>query len=124
MPEVVCMDEFEKFYRKLVDLAEKFEKSGLLLKIEGDLDNSIIKIFGEKTTSLTRAQSGLGDISELAYATSEHHPYWNLLYNNSEITSTVLDKWQSSLSEEDLDDIDWAIQKINRVLEKIRTKNS
>ncbi len=118
------MDEFEKFYRKLVDLAEKFEKSGLLLKIEWDLDNSIIKIFGEKTTSLTRAQSGLGDISELAYATSEHHPYWNLLYNNSEITSTVLDKWQSSLSEEDLDDIDWAIQKINRVLEKIRTKNS
>ena len=118
------MTEFEKFYQELVELAEKFEKENLPLKIEKDLDNDIIKIFGEKITSLARAQNGLNDISELAYTTAEHHPYWNLLYNSSEIASTVLEKWKGSLSDEDFEDIDWAIQKINQTLEKIKTKNS
>ena len=118
------MTEFEKFYQELVELAEKFEKENLPLKIEKDLDNDIIKIFGEKITSLARAQNGLNDLTELAYTTAEHHPYWNLLYNSSEIASTVLEKWKSSLSDEDFDDIDWAIQKINQTLEKIKTKNS
>lgn len=118
------MTEFEKFYQELVELAEKFEKENLPLKIEKDLDNDIIKIFGEKITSLARAQNGLNDLTELAYTTAEHHPYWNLLYNSSEIASTVLEKWKSSLSDEDFDDIGWAIQKINQTLEKIKTKNS
>ena len=118
------MTEFEKFYQGLIELSEKFEKSGLPLKIEKDLDNGIIKIFGEKITSLARAQNGLNDLTELAHATTEHHPYWNLLCNSSEITSTVLEKWKGSLSEEDCDDIDWAIQKIIQTLERIRSKNS
>ena len=81
------MTEFEKFYQELVELAEKFEKENLPLKIEKDLDNDIIKIFGEKITSLARAQNGLNDLTELAYTTAEHHPYWNLLYNSSENAS-------------------------------------
>ena len=118
------MTEFEKFYQELVELAEKFEKANIPLKIEKDLDNEIVKIFGEKITSLARAQNGLRDLTELAYAVAEHHPYWNLLYNSSEIASTVLDKWKGSLSEEDFGDIKWAIQKINQTLEKIESKNS
>lgn len=118
------MTGFEKFYQELVELAEKFEKENLPLKIEKDLDNDIVKIFGEKISSLARAQNGLNDLTELAYTTAEHHPYWNLLYSSSEIASTVLEKWRDSLSDEDFDDIDWAIQKINQTLEKIKTKNS
>jgi len=63
-------------------------------------------------------------LTELAYTTAEHHPYWNLLYNSSEIASTVLEKWKGSLSDVDFDDINWAIQKINQTLEKIKTRNS
>jgi len=43
-----------------------------------------------------------------------------LIYNCSEITSTVLEKWESSLSEEDISDIEWAIKELNQTLEKIK----
>lgn len=113
---------FENFYHDLLDLAKKYEKQNIPLKIEPDLENNIVKIFGEKITSLTRAQNGLHDVAELAYATAEHHPYWNILYNSSEIANSVLDKWQSSLSEDDLSDIDWALKEMEKTLEKIKNQ--
>ena len=90
------MTTFENFYQDLLEFTKKYEEH-IPLKIEKDLDNNIIKIFGEKITSLARAKNGLNDVAELAYATAEHHPYWNLLYNCSEIANSVLDKWGDSL---------------------------
>ncbi len=118
--ETVKMTNFENFYDDLLELAKKYEQQNIPLKIENDLENNIIKIFGEKITSLARARNGLTDVSELAYATAEHHPYWNLLYNCSEIASSVLEKWKDSLSADDLSDIDWAIKELNQSLEKIK----
>ncbi len=118
------MTNFENFYNDLVDLAKKYEQQNTPLKIEKDLENDIIKIFGEKITSLARAKNGLNDVVELAYATAEHHPYWNLLYNCSEIASSVLEKWKGSLSVDDFSDIDWAIKELNHTLKKIKNKNS
>jgi pterin-4a-carbinolamine dehydratase len=113
------MTTFENFYQDLLEFTKKYGEH-VPLKIEKDLDNDIIKIFGEKITSLARAKNGLNDVAELAYATAEHHPYWNLLYNSSEITNSVLDKWRDSLTSEDLSDIDWALKKLNQSLEKIK----
>ena len=59
-----------------------------------------------KITSLARSQNGLNDIPELAHATAEHHPYWNLLSNCSEIVHTVLNNWKKSLSPDDVADIE------------------
>ena len=118
------MTNFENFYDDLLDLAKKYLQQNIPLKIENDLENDIIKIFGEKITSLSRARNGLKDVTELAYATAEHHPYWNLLYNCSEIASSVLEKWKESLSADDLSDIDWAINELNQSLEKIKNQNS
>jgi len=117
------MTNFENFYHELLDLTKKHEQQNTPLKIEKDLENNIVKVFGEKITSLARAKNGLSDVTELAYTTAEHHPYWNLLYNCSEIASSVLEKWQDSLSAEDLSDIDWALKKLNQSLEKIKNKN-
>jgi hypothetical protein len=120
-PEVgSVMDTFEDFYNDLILLAEKYEKNNVSIKIENDSDNTIIKIFGEKITALARAKNGLNDATELAYTTAEHHPYWNLLYNSSEIANTVLDKWQGKLSKEDTDEIKWAIKELSQGLEKIK----
>jgi len=116
------MMTFENFYHDLLELAKKYEKQNIPLKIELDLENNIVKIFGEKITSLTRAQNGLNDVTELAYTTAEHHPYWNILYNSSEIVNSVLERWKSSLSEDDLSDIDWALKKLEETLKKIRSK--
>ena len=117
------MTNFENFYNDLLDLAKKYEQKNIPLKIEQDLENDIVKIFGEKISSLARAKNGLTDVTELAYTTAEHHPYWNLLYNCSEIANSVLDKWKDSLSEDDLSDIDWALKELNQTLEKIKKNN-
>jgi len=121
--DCIDMATFENFYQDLLEFTKKYEQH-IPLKIEKDLDNDIIKIFGEKITSLARAKNGLNDVAELAYATAEHHPYWNLLYNCSEIANCVLDKWGDSLTAEDLSDIDWALKKLNQSLEKIKIKNT
>ena len=115
------MTTFENFYNDLLELAKKYEKNNLPLKIENDLENNIIKIFGEKITSLTRAKNGLNDVSELALATAEHHPFWNLLYNCSEISHTVLDKWTGQFTKDEIDDIQWSIKELIRTLDKIRS---
>ncbi len=117
------MTDFENFYRDLMEFAKKYERQNIPLKIERDPDNDVVKIFGEKITALARAQNGLHDVTELAYTTAEHHPYWNLLYNCSEIANSVLEKWGESLSEEDLSDIKWAIKELNQTLEKIQNKH-
>jgi len=114
------MASFEDFYNDLANLVEKYEKSNTALKLEQDLDNGIIKIFGEKITALARAKNGLNDVVELAYTTAEHHPYWNVLYNSSEIANTILEKWTDEISKEDVDDMAWAIKEITQTLEKIK----
>ena len=116
------MTDFKNFYQDLLEFAKKYENQNIPLKIEKDLENDIVKIFGERISSLARAQNGLGDVTELAYTTAEHHPFWNLIYNCSEITNTALEKWESSLSEEDISYIEWAIKELNQTLEKIKKK--
>jgi pterin-4a-carbinolamine dehydratase len=112
----------ENFYKELVILAEKYGKKNVSLKLEKDLDNDIVKIFGEKITALARAKNGLNDVTELAYATAEHHPYWNILYNSSEIANTVLEKWKGEFSDKDIEEIEWAIKEISQTLGKIKEK--
>jgi len=117
------MTDFEDFLNDLKKLLEKYEKSNTMLKLEKDLDNDIIKIFGEKITALARAKNGLGDVTELAYTTAEHHPYWNILYNSSEIANTILEKWHDKLSKEDIAEIEWALKEITQTLEKLKEKS-
>ena len=117
------MTDFNNFRHDLNELVKKYEND-LGLKIEEDLEHDIIKIFGVKITSLARAQNGLNDMTELAYTTAEHHPYWNLLYNCSEIGHTILHKWKKSMSSEDISDIEWALKEINQTLEKIKNNSN
>ena len=119
---ILKMTSFDAFYNDLLELVNKHEKNNTPLKIEKDLETNIVKIFGENITALARAKNGLNDVTELAYATAEHHPYWNLLYNCSEITNIVLEKWKSELSKKDISDIEWSIKELKQSLEKITEK--
>jgi len=118
------MTNFENFYHDLLELITKYDSLNIPLRVEKDLENNIVKIFGEKITALAKAQNGLNDVTELAYTTAEHHPYWNLIYNCAEITNTVLEKWKETLTEDDLADVEWSLKEITRTLEKIKTNNS
>ncbi len=113
---------FSEFYESLVKLAKSFEQKGTLLKIQPDLEANIIRIYGEKTDSLGLANAGLEEISELAYTTAEHHPYWNLIYNSSQILKIVLEKWNDNLIKEELDEISWNADEIKNTSRKLEEK--
>ena len=117
------MTGFENFYKDLLDLIARHEKNNTPIKVEQELENDIIKIFGENISALARAKNGLNDVSELAFATAEHHPFWNLLYNCSEISNVLLDKWKDNLTKQDIDDIEWAIKELTQSIQKIKETN-
>jgi hypothetical protein len=96
------MTSFEEFHKSLLELTKSFEEKKTQLKLETDLESNIIKIFGENIDSLSRAKSGIEDVSELASTVAEHHPYWNLLYSCSQISKTILEKWNDDLSKDEL----------------------
>ena len=120
-PEVdLRMAEFQDFFHDLESLVEKYGQKNTMLKVEHDFDNDIVKIFGEKISSLARAKNGISEVTELAYTTAEHHPYWNLLYNTSEIITTLLDNWKGNIEKDDISDIEWSLKEIAQTLEKIK----
>ncbi len=121
-PAVVLMSTFEEFYRSLEELVEAYSKKGTMLKLEPDIPSNIIRIFGEHMSSLARAKNGLDDVSELAFTTAEHHPYWNLLYNACQISKSVLEKWDSELTKEELDEMTWSLDELKNTCERLKEK--
>jgi hypothetical protein len=113
------MDKFEEFYKQLAALVKSYAADETMMKVESDLDSQIIRIFGERMTSLDRAKNGLEDASELAFTTAEHHPYWSLLYNACQIAKITLDKWESELTQEELEEMSWSIDELKNTCQKI-----
>lgn len=116
------MTTFDDFHNSILELANSYGKKNLHLKIDYDEESNIIKIFGEKITSLARAKNGIQDVAELSYTTAEHHPFWNLLYHCSEISKTTLEKWSDSLTKEELDEISWSIDELKNSCNKLQEK--
>ena len=115
-------NSFQSFFEELKLLVEKFEKKQTQIKMESDLDYDSVKIFGEKMDSVTRAKLGVDDAAELAYTTAEHHPYWAVLYNCTEITKTILEKWNDELIPEQLDEMKWNLKEIQNTISNIENK--
>jgi len=113
------MSSFKLFFEELLVLVEKYEKKQVMIKVESEPDYEFIKIFGEKIDSILRARTGLNDVSELAYTTAEHHPYWALLYNCSEISKTLLEKWNDKITSEEMNEIKWHIKEIENSCKKL-----
>jgi len=53
---ILIMTNFENFYKSLLELVKSFEEKNIHIKIEEDLNSDIVKIFGEKISSLSRAK--------------------------------------------------------------------
>ena len=113
---------FSDFYKSLLDLVKTFEEKNTMLKVEENLALNMVRIFGESIDSVSRAKNGLEDVVELAYATAEHHPYWALLYNCSQISKSILEKWDDELTKEDLDEIRWMISELENSCNKLKNK--
>ncbi|MDE1724612.1 MAG: hypothetical protein KGH76_01780 [Thaumarchaeota archaeon] len=105
-------DDFASFCKSVSDLAKSFEKKNVLLKMHSEPDSGILRIYGEGSSSMTLAKTGLEEIEELTFTTAEHHPYWNLLYNSSQILKIVLEKWDGSVTEDEIKEITWHADEI------------
>jgi hypothetical protein len=105
-------DDFETFYKSLLDLVKSFEKKDVLVKIYSDPDSNIVRIYGERSDGLSLATTGLDEIEELALTTAEHHPYWGILYNGSQILKIVLEKWNGTLTDDEIKQIKWYADEI------------
>ncbi|HSB82861.1 MAG TPA: hypothetical protein VLD64_00030 [Nitrosarchaeum sp.] len=115
---------FSEFYQSLLKLAKSFEEKNTSFKIQPDFDTNIIRIYGEKTDSIERAKAGLEEVSELAYATAEHHPFWSLLYNSSQISKLALEKWNDELTKDELDEILWCSDELKNASTKLKEKQN
>ena len=73
---------------------------------------------------VSRAEKALYDIQELADSTAEHHPYWVLLYNCSQISKVILEKWNDELTDEDLSEIRWMISELENSCDKLMDKTT
>lgn len=105
-------DGFEEFHKSLLDLVQSFEKKNVLIKMHSDPDSNIIRIYGEHSGGLALAKTGLEEVEELALTTAEHHPYWGLLYNGSQILKIVLEKWDDTLTDDEIKQIKWYAEEI------------
>ena len=119
---ILNMSNFDEFYKSLIDLLKSFEGKNMHLKIHEDLDSDIVKIFGERITALAKAKNGFIDLEELAVTTAEHHPYWNLLYQCSQISKTTLEKWENELTKEELEEIEWSLDELKNTCKKLKEK--
>lgn len=112
--------DFSEFYKSLLDLVKTFEDKNIMLRIEEDLESNIIRVFGQNISSLSKAKTGLNDVIELAYTTAEHHPYWGILYHCSQIAQLGLEKWNDSLTKDEIDEIEWSIDELKNVCKKLK----
>lgn len=112
-------DDFLKLHSAVADLVKKFEEDGISLKIQFDPSSGTVRISSDNTDSVTLAKSGLEDVSELAYATAEHHPYWSILYNGSQILRMVLEKWNDKLTADELNEMAWYAEEIKNTSTKV-----
>ena len=103
-------------------MVKSFEEKNIHLKIEEDLNSDILKIFGERISALSRAKNGLSDVEELAFTTAEHHPYWNLLYQCSQISKTTLEKWEEELTKEELEEFEWSLDELKNTCKKLKER--
>ncbi|HJU34701.1 MAG TPA: hypothetical protein VJ695_06245 [Nitrososphaera sp.] len=112
------MSNIEKILDATKGVLEELRKQNIFFKISVDEDASIIRIYGEGSHYIKRATSGLGEVMELAYTTAEHHPYWTVIYNAAEICRTVLDRWESDLTPDQISEMSWRCDEIKMALER------
>lgn len=112
----------EVILERLKAILHELESEDVTAKVAFDKDARIIKIYGEGSDYIKRAHSGLSDVQELAYTTAEHHPYWAVLYHASDISKTILEMWESQLTQEQISEISWRCDEIKMALDRISMK--
>lgn len=107
----------EQFLDQLKQFCKKYNNTDV--RVKQHEDSGVVQILNDKATPIKRAKLGSDEIMELACATAEHHPYWDILYHCTQITETVLGEWNGKLNKDQIEEMNWLLSKtqdaINRV---------
>ena len=115
--EKKSIERISERIKSLVDLFSVEE--GTTIKVITQEESGLIKIYTQDANIVKKASSGLEELLELSYATAEHHPYWSILYNATEILKTILDSWDSDLSRDQISEMSWRIDELSTALSKV-----
>jgi hypothetical protein len=113
------MSSIDRVLDELKSILEELQNKGNNTSISIDREAGIVRIYSGGSDFVKRASSGLEETLELAYTTAEHHPYWSILYNATEICKTVLEKWESDLTADQLSEMSWRCKEIKTALERL-----
>lgn len=111
--------EYNKIYNAICSAIANLKEEGIDIITKFEKDSGFIGIYTSDTSILKRAKIGLNEILELSYSTAEHHPYWNLIYNTSEIAKTTLDSWNENFSLDQIQEMHWRNDEIKNTLNKL-----
>ena len=113
--------EFDIIYEKLFSLVNELKNDGIDVKIKMEKESGFLGLYTSDFNMLGSAKNGLKDILELSYTTAEHHPYWNMLYNASEIINIVLDSWHNDFNDDQIKEMFWRNNEIKYNLTKLES---
>jgi hypothetical protein len=103
---------------RLRPILDCLNKDNISTKLSIDKEAGIIKIYSKEYNTIKKASAGLPEILELSYASVEHHPYAIVLYHTAEILKSILDGWDSNLSQEQISELSWRATEIKASLDR------
>jgi hypothetical protein len=117
------IDHMKTLSQEVKLLLDSVKAKGIITTLNVDEENGIVRIYLNNTNELKRALSAVSEILDLAYSTTEHHPYSLLLYHSTEILRSVLDSWGDTLTADGLSEIAWRVDEIRSNIDRISTSD-
>jgi hypothetical protein len=117
------IDPMKTNFQEVRLLLDSVKAQGIITTVNVDEENGIMRIYLNNTNEIKRALSAVSEILDLAYSTTEHHPYSLLLYHSTEILRSVLDSWGDTLTADGLSEIAWRIDEIRSNIDRISTSD-
>jgi hypothetical protein len=111
--------EYDRIYNAIFSVIANLKKEGIDIQTTFEKDSGFIGLYTSNTSILKRAKIGLIEILELSYSTAEHHPYWNIIYNTSEIAKITLDNWDENFSHDQIQEMLWRNDEIKNTLTRL-----
>ena len=113
------IDPMKTLFQEVRLLLDSVKAKGIITTLNVDEENGIVRIYLNNTNELKRALSAVSEILDLAYSTTEHHPYSLLLYHSTEILRSLLDVWEDTLTADGLFEIAWRVDEIRSNIDRI-----
>ncbi|HJT83080.1 MAG TPA: hypothetical protein VJ697_01235 [Nitrososphaeraceae archaeon] len=111
--------EYDRLYNTICSVVAILKDEGINIQTKFEKDSGYVGLYTSNTTILKRAKISLKELLELSYSTAEHHPYWNIIYNISEIAKTTLDNWDENISHDQIKEMLWRNEEIKNSLNRL-----